>query len=57
MRQYEVLRAKELFYGSDVIRGFAYKAAGAGDNYALFWNTDCSVYRSPHDRVTGNMAV
>lgn len=36
MRQYEVLKAKELFYGSDVIRGFCYKMAGTGDNYALF---------------------
>lgn len=36
MQRYEVLLAKELFRGSDVIRGFSYKVASAGDNYALF---------------------
>ncbi len=36
MKRYEVLLAKELFRGSDIIRGFSYKVASAGDNYALF---------------------
>lgn len=35
MKQYEVLTAKELFHGSDIVRSFAYKAVTAGDNYAL----------------------
>lgn len=47
MKQYEVLLAKELFRGSDIIRGFAYTVAGSGDNYAHFWETDCFVCRSP----------
>ncbi len=41
MKQYEVLRVKKLFEGSDLILGFAYGAAASGDNYALFWETDC----------------
>lgn len=36
MKQYEVLLAKEIFRGSDIIRRFSYKVAGAGDNYAHF---------------------
>lgn len=36
MKQYAVLLAKELFRGSDIIRGFSYKMACAGDNYAHF---------------------
>ena len=47
MKQYEVLLEKELFRGSDVIRGFAYKAACSGDNYAHFRETDCFVCCSP----------
>lgn len=47
MKQYEVLMAKELFRGSDVIRGFAYKMAGSGEYYAHFWETDCFVCCSP----------
>lgn len=57
MRQYEVLTAKELFHGSDVIRGFGYKAAGVWDNYALFEITDCSVCCSPHDIKFRCMAI
>lgn len=57
MRQYEVLTAKELFHGSDVIRSFGYKVAGVRDNYALFRNTDCSVCCSPHDEKIRYMAV
>lgn len=37
MKQYEVLMAKELFRGSDIIRRFSYKVASAGDNYAHFY--------------------
>ena len=56
MRRYEVLRAKKLFDGSDVIRAYSYRAAAAGDNYALFWETDCFVCCSPCDRIIGNTA-
>lgn len=55
MKQYEVLIAKELFHGSDVVRGFAYKAGTAGDNYALFQKTDCFVCNSPFDGRIGSM--
>ncbi len=57
MRQYEVLMAKELFAGSDVVRRFSYKAEAAGDNYALFWGTDCFVCCSPRDVITGSTTV
>lgn len=53
MKQYEVLLDQELFPGSDVVRGFAYKAAASGDNYALFWETDCFVRCSPFDGIIG----
>lgn len=56
MRQYEVLTAKELFHGSDVIRSFGYKAKTARGNYALFWKSDCFVCCSPQDIRIGNMA-
>lgn len=36
MKQYEVLIDQELFPGSDVVRGFTYKKAASGDDYALF---------------------
>lgn len=35
MKQYEVLTAKKLFHGSDIVRSFTYKAVTARDNYAL----------------------
>ena len=35
MKQYEVLMAKMLFHGSDIVRRFTYKAGTSGDNYAL----------------------
>ncbi|MDE5590242.1 MAG: hypothetical protein K2K63_00560 [Acetatifactor sp.] len=57
MKRYEVLMAKELFHGSDVVRSFAYKAGTSGDNYALFEKTDCFVRCSPCDGIIGNMAV
>lgn len=57
MKQYEVLLAKELFHGSDIVRGFAYKAGTTGDNYALFWKTDCFVCSSPFDGITESMTV
>lgn len=53
MKRYEVLIAKELFRGSDVVRGFSYKAETAGDNYALFQETDCFVCSSPFDGIIG----
>ena len=49
MKQFEVLMAKELFAGSDIIRRFTYKAKNAGDNYALFWEADCFGCDSPCD--------
>ena len=57
MKQCEVLRHKELFDGSDIVRRFTYKAGTAGDNYALFWETDCFVCSSPFDGIIGRMAV
>ena len=57
MKQYEVLIAKELFAGSDVIRRFTYKAKNAGDNYALFWEADCFVCDSPYDAIGLKSAI
>ena len=56
MKRYEALTAKELFHGSDIVRSFGYRAAASGDNYALFWETDCFVRCSPCDRIIGNTA-
>lgn len=47
MKQYEVLTAKKLFAGSDIIRRFGYKTGGSQDNYALFQKADCFVFHSP----------
>lgn len=47
MKQYEVLSAKKLFAGSDIIRRFGYKTGRSQDNYALFQKTDCFVFHSP----------
>ena len=57
MKRYEVLMAKELFHGSDVVRGFAYKTVSSGDNYALFRKTDCFVRSSSCDGIIRSMAV
>jgi len=57
MRQREVLKARKLFDGSDVIRRFTYKTGSAGDNYTLFWETDCFVCSSPFDGMIGSRAV
>ena len=57
MKRYEVLTAKELFHGSDIVRGFAYKAGTSGDNYALFRKTDCFVRCSSCDGIIGSIAV
>lgn len=57
MKRYEVLTAKELFHGSDIVRGFTYKTARSGDNYALLGKTDCFVRCSPCDGIIENMAV
>lgn len=56
MKQYEVLMAKKLFDGSDVIRAYSYKAVYPGDNYAHFWESDCFVYCSPGKGSAINMA-
>lgn len=56
MRQYEVLMDQELYYGSDVIRAFAYKTGAAGEDYALFWDTDCFVCCSPFGGMIGSVA-
>ena len=57
MKRYEILLAKELFHGSDVVRSFAYKAGTSGDNYALFEKTDCLVRSSPCDGIIRSMAI
>lgn len=57
MKQYEVLMAKKLFAGSDIIRKFTYKTMNAGDNYALFWETDCFVCGSPSDAIGLKSAI
>lgn len=57
MKHCEVLMAKKLFDGSDIIRRFTYKAENAGDNYALFQKADCFVCSSPFDGIIGSMAV
>lgn len=57
MRQCEILMAKKLFDGSDIIRRYTYKAGTAGDNYALFGETDCFVCSSPFDGINGRMAA
>lgn len=36
MKQYEVLMAKELFAGSDIIRRYTYKAKNAGITMPFF---------------------
>ncbi len=38
MKQYEVLLAKELFRGSDIIRAFSYKMASTGTTMPIFGN-------------------
>lgn len=43
MKHYELLNAKELFAGSDIIRKYTYKMAISQDNYALFQEMDCFV--------------
>ncbi len=57
MKQREVLMAKKLFDGSDIVRRFTYKAGTAWDNHALFRETDCFVCSSPFDGMIGSMAV
>lgn len=57
MKQCELLIAKKLFDGSDIIRKFTYKAETAGDNYALFRKTDCFVCGSPFDGIIGGRTV
>ena len=57
MKRYEVLMDKELFHGSAIVRSFAYKTASSGDNYALFWETDCFVRCSPFDGIIGKTTV
>lgn len=36
MKQYEVLMAKELFAGSDVVRKFSYKTTNVGETMPFF---------------------
>ena len=57
MKQCEVLIVRELFPGSDVVRSFGYRTETAGDNYALFSETDCFVCCSPRNEITGSMAI
>lgn len=37
MEQYEVLMAKELFAGSDIVRKFTYKTMSQGITMPFFW--------------------
>ena len=57
MKQWEVLMVRELFPGSNVVRSFGYRTETAGDNYALFWKTDCFVRCSPFDGIIGRTTV
>ncbi len=54
MKRYEVLTAKELFHGSDIVRSYGYRTAASGDDYALFSETDCFVRCSPFDGMIGS---
>lgn len=40
MKQFVVLRSKELFPGSDIIRKYAFKTMNTRDNYALLARTN-----------------
>ena len=57
MKRYEVLNAKKLFHGSDIIRAFGYKAAITGTTMPFFRETDCFVCCSPYDVIDRNLAV
>lgn len=57
MKHCDVLMAKKLFDGSDIIRRYTYKAGTAGDNYAHFQKTDCFVCSSPFDGIIGSATV
>lgn len=57
MNQYEVLTAKELFAGSDIVRRFTYKTVLQGITMPFFGTTDCFVCCSPRDEMIGNMIV
>ena len=57
MKRYEVLMAKKLFDGSDIIRAFCYKTELAGDNYAHFGETDCFVCGSPCNAISGSVVI
>ncbi|MBD5524437.1 MAG: hypothetical protein HDR04_08465 [Lachnospiraceae bacterium] len=57
MNQYEVLTAKELFVGSDIVRRFTYKTELQGITMPFFGTTDCFVCCSPRDEIIGIMAV
>lgn len=56
MKRYEVLMAKKLFPGSDIVRGFGYRAALYGTTMPIFGYTDCFGCCSPRDSMTGSMA-
>ena len=57
MKRYEVLTAKELFAGSDIVRRFTYKTELQGITMPFFGTTDCFVCCSPRDEMIGSMAV
>ena len=56
MKRYEVLAAKELFAGSDIVRRFTYKTELQGTTMPFFGITDCFVCCSPRDEMIGSMA-
>ena len=55
MKQYEVLLVKELFRGSDIIRGFSYKMASRGTTMPIYRETDCFECCSPWKALPGDM--
>ena len=48
MEQYEVLMAKELFVGSDIIRKFTYITMSQG-KAMLFWGKQVVLYVTHHE--------
>ena len=53
MKQYEVLLAKELFAGRDIVRRFGYKMQPYGITVPFFGMTDCFVCCSPRKDISG----
>ena len=52
MEQYEVMLAKELFAGSDIVRRFGYKMQPYGITAPFFGATDCFVCCLPWNEIS-----